>query len=118
MEQRMSQDCIFCKIVAGEIGGPPLYQDEQVTAFRDIHPLAPVHILIVPNKHLASVSAATAADQMILGKLLLVAGQLAQSEGVVETGYRLIINNGPQAGQEVQHLHMHLMGGRKMRSMG
>jgi histidine triad (HIT) family protein len=114
----MSQDCIFCKIAAGEIGGTPLYHDEQATAFLDIHPQAPTHILIVPNKHLVSVSEAAAADQSMLGKLLLIAAQLAQNEGLTETGYRLVINNGPQAGQEVQHLHMHMLGGRKMRSMG
>lgn len=114
----MSQDCIFCSIIAGEVGGPPLYVDEEVTAFRDINPLSPTHILIVPNKHLASVSEATEEDQAILGKLLLTAAKLAKAEGVTERGYRLIINNGSEAGQEVFHLHLHLMGGRKMRAMG
>ncbi|MBN1992874.1 MAG: histidine triad nucleotide-binding protein [Anaerolineae bacterium] len=113
----MNQDCIFCKIVAGEMGGPPIYQDDEVTAFRDINPIAPTHILIVPNKHLASVDEATSADQAVLGKLLLTAAKLAQEEGITE-GYRLIINNGPKAGQVVFHLHLHLMGGRKMRGMG
>jgi histidine triad (HIT) family protein len=112
----MSEDCIFCKIVDRQIGDPPLYQDDEVTAFRDIHPLAPTHILIVPNKHLAAVSAANVSDQSILGKMLLVAGKLARDEHL--EGYRLVINNGSQAGQEVLHLHLHLMGGRKMRSMG
>ncbi len=114
----MSQDCIFCKIIAGEMGGPPIYQDDEVTAFRDINPQSPSHILIVPNKHLASASEATEADRAVLGKLLLVAAKLAQDEGVVESGYRLIINNGREAGQEVFHLHLHLMGGRRMRAMG
>lgn len=114
----MSQDCIFCKIVAGEMGGPPLYQDEEVTAFRDINPQAPTHILIVPNKHMASVSEATEEDQGLLGKLLLTAAKLAQDEGVTNGGYRLVINNGPQAGQVVFHLHVHLMGGRNMRGLG
>jgi histidine triad (HIT) family protein len=114
----MSDDCIFCKIIAGEMGGPPLYQDEEVTAFRDINPQAPTHILIVPNKHMASVSEATAADQAVLGKMMLIAAELAQDEGVAESGYRLIINNGPEAGQVVFHLHMHLMAGRKMRGLG
>ena len=114
----MSQDCIFCKIIAGEMGGPPLYQDDDVTAFQDINPQAPTHILVVPNKHLASVSEATAEDQAVLGKLLLIAAKLAQDEGIVEPGYRLIINNGPGAGQVVFHLHLHVMGGRKMRGMG
>jgi len=114
----MSRDCIFCKIVAGEIGDPPLYQDDEVTAFRDINPQSPTHILIVPNKHLTSVDEATEADQAILGRLLLTAARLAKDEGVADRGYRLIINNGSQAGQEVFHLHLHLMGGRRMRAMG
>ena len=114
----MSQDCIFCKIVAGEMGDPPLYQDEDVTAFRDIHPQAPTHILIVPNKHLGRLDEAAEEDRAVLGKLLLTAAKLAQMEGIAETGYRLIINNGSQAGQVVFHLHLHLMGGRNMRAMG
>jgi len=114
----MNQDCIFCKIVAGQIGGPPLYNDGEVTAFRDIHPQAPTHILIVPNNHLDTVSEAGPADQALLGKMLLTAAKLAHDEGIAEAGYRLIINNGPQAGQEVHHLHLHLLGGRKMRGLG
>ena len=114
----MAQDCIFCKIIAREMGGSPVYQDDEVTAFRDINPQAPTHILIVPNKHLASVSEASAEDQAVLGKMLLIAAKLAQDEGVTESGYRLIINNGPEAGQIVFHLHLHLMAGRKMRMMG
>jgi histidine triad (HIT) family protein len=114
----MSQDCIFCKIIAGEMGGPLLYQDDEVTVFRDINPKAPTHILVVPNKHLASASEATEEDQAVLGKLLLVAAKFATDEGITDSGYRLIINNGRQAGQEVFHLHLHLMGGRKMRAMG
>jgi histidine triad (HIT) family protein len=100
------------------MGGPLLYQDDEVTAFRDINPQAPTHILVVPNKHLASVSEASEADQAVLGKLFLMAAKLAKDEGIADGGYRLIINNGRQAGQEVFHLHLHLMGGRKMRAMG
>jgi histidine triad (HIT) family protein len=110
----MSQDCLFCKIAAGELGAPPLYQDEQVTAFRDINPQAPVHILIVPNKHIASVDAATGEDQALLGQLLLTAAKIAQNEGIADNGYRLVINTGPKAGQTVFHLHAHLLGGRNM----
>lgn len=109
----MSQDCIFCKIAAGEMGGPPLYQDEEVTAFRDINPQAPTHILIIPNKHIASVGEATEADQAMLGKLLLTAAKLAQDEGIAD-GYRLVTNTGARAGQSVFHLHIHLLGGRRM----
>ena len=114
----MNDDCIFCKIIAGEMGDPPLYQDDEVTAFRDINPQAPTHILIVPNNHMASVNEASAEDQAVLGKMLLTAAKLAQDEGVAESGYRLIINNGSEAGQVVFHLHMHLMGGRRMRGLG
>ena len=110
----MSQDCIFCKIAAGEFGGPPLYQDEQVTAFKDINPQAPFHILIIPNKHVASLDEATAADQALLGQLMLTAAQLAREHGVVGQGYRLVTNTGPQAGQTVFHLHLHLLAGRNM----
>lgn len=108
----MSQDCIFCKIAAGEMGGPPLYQDEDVTAFKDINPQAPKHILIIPNKHVASVSDAAAEDQALLGKLLLTAAKIAEDEGL--SGYRLVTNTGPEAGQSVFHLHFHLLGGRRM----
>lgn len=110
----MSNDCIFCKIAAGEMGGPPLYRDDEVTAFRDINPQAPVHILIVPNRHIESVSAAGEDDEALLGKLLLVAAQLANAEGIAESGYRLVLNTGPQAGQSVPHVHAHLLGGRPM----
>ncbi len=110
----MSQDCIFCKIAAGQIGGPPLYQDEQVTAFRDVNPQAPTHILIIPNKHLVSLNEASDEDQVLLGKLILTAARLAQSEQVADDGYRLVINTGPKAGQSVFHVHAHLLGGRRM----
>ncbi|MBI1879725.1 MAG: histidine triad nucleotide-binding protein [Chloroflexi bacterium] len=109
----MSQDCIFCRIAAGQIGGPPLYQDEQVTAFRDINPQAPVHLLIIPNKHLVSLNEATEADQALLGYLFLTAAKLAQQEGVAESGYRLVVNTGADGGQSVFHLHLHLLGGRR-----
>jgi histidine triad (HIT) family protein len=109
----VSKGCIFCKIVAGEIG-LPLYQDEDVTAFKDIQPQAPVHILLVPNKHIVSVSDASPEDQALLGKLLLTAAKIAQVEGVAEGGYRLVTNSGAEAGQSVFHLHVHLLGGRRM----
>ena len=110
----MSQACVFCKIAAGEFGGPPLYQDEQVTAFRDINPQAPSHILIIPNKHIASVDEATDEDQGMLAHLLLTGAKIARDEGVADTGYRLVINTGPQGGQTVFHLHLHLLAGRNM----
>jgi histidine triad (HIT) family protein len=111
----MSVNCIFCKIVSGEIPSQKVYADEWVTAFRDIHPVAPTHILIVPNKHLASVNEIEPEDESSMGHMLTVARKLAEEEKIAQTGYRLIINSGPHAGQEVFHLHMHLLGGQKMR---
>jgi histidine triad (HIT) family protein len=108
-------DCIFCKIIAGEIPSSQVYQDELVTAFRDINPVAPTHILIVPNRHIASVNDLIKGDEQLVGKLFVTARQLAEQEGIQESGYRLIINNGPDGGQEVPHLHLHLIGGHKMR---
>ncbi|MCS7039036.1 MAG: histidine triad nucleotide-binding protein [Anaerolineae bacterium] len=111
----MSSDCIFCRIIAGEVPSETVYRDDRVTAFRDIRPVAPVHILIVPNKHIASVNEAEEADEAVLGRLLLTAKRLAVQEGIAKSGYRLIINTGPHAGQEVFHLHLHLIGGQRMR---
>jgi histidine triad (HIT) family protein len=91
-----------------------VYQDEEVTAFNDINPQAPSHILIVPNKHIGSVSDASAEDQAVLGKLLLAAAQIAQEKGVADKGYRLVINTGADGGQSVSHLHVHLLAERKM----
>lgn len=108
-------DCIFCRIIEGDITGEIVYRDELVTAFRDINPVAPIHLLIVPNKHVASVNELTADDEQTAGRLLSVARSLGEQEGVKQDGFRLIINTGPHAGQEVQHLHMHLIGGQRMR---
>jgi len=111
----MSTNCIFCKIVSGEIPSQKVYSDEWVTAFRDIHPVAPIHILIVPNKHIASVNEIEPQDETRMGHMLTVARKLAEEENISQAGYRLIVNSGPYAGQEVFHLHMHLLGGQKMR---
>ena len=108
-------DCIFCKIISGEIPSQQLYHDELVTAFRDIHPVAPTHVLIIPNKHIPSVNEVTVEDEPTLGHVYSVARQLAAQEGIQEQGYRLIVNTGPHAGQEVYHLHLHLIGGQRMR---
>ena len=109
------QDCIFCKIITGELPSTQLYHDEQVTAFRDIHPVAPTHILIVPNKHIASINEMAPEDEPLVGHLFTVARQLAGEENIAEPGYRLIINTGPHGGQGVFHLHLHLIGGHRMR---
>ncbi len=106
-------NCIFCRIVRGEAPARILYQDDDVTAFRDLHPQAPVHILIVPNRHVAGVSQVGPEDTVLLGKLFVVARQLAEQEEIVD-GYRLVVNNGLQAGQTVFHLHVHLLGGRAL----
>jgi len=105
---------LFAKIVRGEIPADIVYQDEHVTAFRDISPAAPVHVLIVPNKVIASVDGLEADDEALAGHLLLVAKRIAREQGVAESGYRLIVNTNRDAGQEVAHLHVHLLGGRPL----
>ena len=107
------KECIFCRIVRGEAPARIVYQDEDVTAFHDLHPRAPTHILVVPNQHISGMAVANPEDGPVLGKLLLVARRLAEQEDVVD-GYRLVINNGRQAGQSVFHLHVHLLGGRPL----
>ena len=111
----MNNDCIFCKIVSGEIKGTIVFRDDQATAFRDINPAAPTHILIVPNKHIESVDTLEQADEPLMGYLFRVARQLAETEGINKTGYRLISNVGPDGGQTVFHLHLHLIGGQRMK---
>jgi len=108
-------ECIFCKIIAGQAPSEMLYQDEQVTAFRDIHPVAPTHVLIIPNQHVASVNDLTAEDEQLVGHLFSIARMLAEQEGIGQSGYRLIVNTGPHSGQLVFHLHLHLIGGQRMR---
>jgi histidine triad (HIT) family protein len=107
--------CIFCKIIKGELPATIVYQDAEITAFRDIHPVAPTHLLLVPNKHITSVNEVEAEDEPVLGRLFSLARQLAKQEKIDEKGYRLIVNTGPHGGQVVFHLHMHLMGGQRMR---
>jgi histidine triad (HIT) family protein len=112
---KMNADCIFCKIITGDIPAEIVYQDDQVTAFRDIHPAAPTHILIVPIKHIASINELTQLDETLIGHLFTVASHLAEKEDIRKSGYRLIINTGPDAGQEIFHIHLHLLGGQRMR---
>lgn len=108
----MSDDCLFCRIASGELDADILYQDAEVTAFRDVNPQAPTHILVIPNRHIASVAEATAADVGVLGKLMLAARELAGKEGLDDSGYRMVVNTGSGAGQTVFHIHLHLLGGR------
>jgi histidine triad (HIT) family protein len=113
----MKKDDLFEKIVAKEIPANILYQDEFVTAFEDINPQAPVHVLIVPNRNIPTVNAAEAEDEALLGKLFLVAKKIARELNIAEQGYRLIINCNEYGGQDVFHLHMHLLGGKRLGRM-
>jgi histidine triad (HIT) family protein len=105
--------CAFCRIARGEGSARIVYQDEEVTAFHDRNPQAPIHVLIIPNEHIESVSRVEPADTGLLGKLFVVARRVAEQQGVTG-GYRLVVNTGSQAGQSVFHLHMHLLGGRRL----
>ncbi len=107
-------DCLFCNIVNGDIPARLVHRDELITAFRDINAQAPVHILIVPNEHLAGASQLASEHGPILTAMFTTAAQLARAEGIDENGYRLVINEGPDAGQSVFHLHLHLLGGRRL----
>lgn len=111
----MSDSCIFCKIVSNEVNAKIVYRDEQVTAFRDIHPVAPTHILIVPNRHIDSVSTMEPEDEQLMGHIFTVARRLATDEAIAEGGYRMVTNTGANGGQTVFHLHVHLIGGQRMK---
>ncbi len=107
-------NCIFCNIVRGLAPAKILHQDDEVTAFYDSHPITPVHVLIVPNRHIVSVNQLEAKDENMLGHMVMVARALAITLNLKESGYRLVFNTGPDAGQSVNHLHLHLIGGRRM----
>ncbi|MFO7171714.1 MAG: histidine triad nucleotide-binding protein [Bacillota bacterium] len=108
------QDCIFCKIVRGELPSAKVYEDDLVLAFKDINPQAPVHVLVIPKAHYASVMELPAQDGQLLSRLFSAIQQVARELGVAETGFRLVANTGPDSGQMVPHLHFHILGGRKM----
>ena len=114
----MAEETIFSKIIRKEIPANILYEDESVVAFHDISPQAPVHILIVPRKLIPTVNDVAAEDEQTLGHMFVVAAQLAREHKVEESGYRLTVNCNSHGGQEVFHIHMHLMGGRRMQRMG
>jgi histidine triad (HIT) family protein len=109
-------DCVFCKIITGEIPSKIVYQDEQVIAFQDINPQAPTHLLIAPKKHIPTMAELSEDDSSLSGHMIDVANQLAKMEGIAEQGYRLVINCGRGGGQMVNHLHLHLLGGRQLSS--
>lgn len=107
-------DCLFCGIVEGKIKGNIVCQDDSVVAFKDINPKAPVHILIIPRKHIADVLDLTAEDGALIGHIFAVAARLAREQGIADSGFRVVVNSGADAGQSVFHLHYHLLGGRRM----
>jgi histidine triad (HIT) family protein len=107
--------CIFCKILSGEAPANIIHRDDLVTAFRDIHPVARTHILIIPNRHIVSVNEMEDGDDVLIGHMVMVAKKLAMQEGVAENGYRLMINTGVHGGQTVPHLHLHLIAGKLAR---
>ena len=108
----MADSCLFCRIVRGEIPAKLVAETPECVAFRDINPQAPTHVLVIPREHVASLAEAT--DPALVGRLALVAAEIARSEGIAEGGYRTVINTGPDAGQTVHHIHLHLLGGRAM----
>jgi len=108
------ESCLFCQIIAGEIPGELIHQDERCVVFRDINPQAPTHVLVIPREHLDSLDDASQKDESLLGHLLRVGARIANDEGHAESGYRTVINNGIGAGQSVFHLHVHVLAGRTM----
>ena len=107
-------DCIFCKIVEGSIPSRKVYEDDHVVAFHDIQPLAPVHLLVIPKRHIASLDAVGTEDAELLGRVMLAAKRVAGDAGLADSGYRVVTNIGPDAGQIVFHLHLHVLGGEKL----
>jgi len=107
-------DCIFCRIASGVTPAQIIYQDELVVGFRDLNPQAPLHVLVIPRKHVSSLSALGEEDEAAVGHAVRVAVGIARREGIAEQGYRLVANCGPQAGQSVDHVHFHLLGGRPL----
>ena len=110
----MPSDCLFCRIVTGELPSAQIYADDAVVAIRDISPQAPTHILLLSRKHIASVREIAEADHDLIGKIFAVGTELATREGIAEDGYRLVVNVGSNGGQTVDHLHVHMLGGRRM----
>ncbi|MDH3586612.1 MAG: histidine triad nucleotide-binding protein [Gammaproteobacteria bacterium] len=107
-------DCLFCKIVNGDLGADIVYENESLIAFRDINPIAPTHILLIPRRHVATMNDLQDGDASLVGELFLTAARIAANEGLAEDGYRVVMNCNEAAGQSVFHIHLHLMGGRAM----
>jgi histidine triad (HIT) family protein len=111
-EKAMAEDCLFCKIIQGDIPTDKLYEDHEVLAFRDIAPVAPLHFLVIPKKHISGPSEVTEEDEQVIGKMMRIGNQIAKEEGIEQ--FRLVLNNGEEAGQTVFHIHMHVIGGRSL----
>lgn len=107
-----SQDCLFCRIVDGDIPADVVYQSDAAIAFRDINPQAPTHVLIIPRRHVSTINDLNAGDEELVGNLVLAAKEIARQEGLADDGYRVVMNCGEEAGQSVFHIHLHLLGGR------
>ena len=114
----MAEDCIFCRIIRGEIPSDTVYRDDRAIAFRDIAPRAPTHVLVIPLEHITYLDTISNDKEALLGHILIVGKDVARSEGVVESGYRLAINQGSDSGQMVDHLHLHVLGGRTLGAEG
>ncbi len=114
----MSGDCLFCKIVAGDIPSEKVYEDDLVLAFNDISPQAPTHILVIPKAHIATTNDLTEQESQLVGHIVLTAQKIAREQGLSDAGYRLIFNCNEQGGQTVYHIHLHILGGRQLRGLG
>ena len=108
------EDCLFCKIIKREIPSTIVYEDEEILAFRDINPVAPVHVLVIPKKHISSLVDLKPEDEALVGKIYSVINKIAKQENIFESGFRVVVNCGEDGGQEVKHLHFHLIGGKKL----
>lgn len=113
-EEKTMEDCIFCKIIKGEIPANKVYEDEEVLAFHDINPAAPIHILVIPKKHIAMLTELTQEDEALIGKIYTTINKIAKQEGFEKQGYRVIANCGRDSGQEVMHIHFHILGGKTL----
>lgn len=113
----MTSSCLFCRVVAREVPADVVYEDDDLIAFSDIHPKYPVHVLLIPKIHLASVREVKEEHEALMGKMLRVAGELADQRGISESGFRVLMNTGPDAGQAIAHLHVHLLGGERLRAI-
>lgn len=110
----MEDNCLFCKIVAGSIPATVVHEDARIIAFEDVNPQAPHHVLIIPREHMDSLNDVSKGDEALIGHIFRVAAQIADQRGIGEAGFRTVVNTGPDAGQSVQHLHVHLLGGRSL----